>query len=394
MIRRRVSLALVLASLVLPAVASDQPRAVPDTPADFKLSGEQHWVVVSVRADGEAAIGLARELTWENQQVQVARTRDGKYAVLVGPGPKLTDAELKSRFEGRGAAGDTAQLSRGEEFVARAWEFKDGRAARSVMREGKPVAASTGAVAMTARVVRAAMKKSDELYALVVEGSEGGQPAFRLRIPGVYRPDPTARLTWVKLEGETPQAVIGLYTGGAHCCVQQQLATKGADGKWKTLSGAKLDGDYGYTFEDLDGDGTSEMLSGDNRFLYQFASYAESRMPAKIEKLVGAKIVDVSRDPKYRRYHVQYLAAMEAGADEEAWKTSGFLSGWVAQKALVGERADGIARARKLFDKGDEPDFEQCMTNRYPLDKCPEKQKKLVPFADALAKFLDENGYK
>ncbi len=76
-------------------------------------------------------------------------------------------------------------------------------------------------------------------------------------------------------------------------------------------------------------------------------------MPAKIEKVVGGKIVDVTRDPKYRRYHVQYLAAMEANANEDTSKGSGFLAGWVAQKSLLGERADAIARARKSFEKGD-----------------------------------------
>jgi hypothetical protein len=46
-----------------------------------------------------------------------------------------------------------------------------------------------------------------------------------------------------------------------------------------------------------------------------------------------------------------------------------------------------------LFEKGDTPDFEVCMTNK-PVETCPEIEKKLIPFAQALTQFLDKNGYR
>jgi hypothetical protein len=378
-----------------PALAADTPRSVPDTPANLSLSGDQYWTVISVRADGEAAIGLARDQIGENPKVQVARTRDGKYAVLVGPEPKQTDEELKSRFSvGRGPALESVRQSQGEEFVARAWQNADARLAAGEMEGGKAFSLKTGTLALSLRVEELKKKKKDDAeYVIAAEGREDGKVAFTLRTEALYSPEPVVKASFVKLDGASPQAVISHYTGGAHCCLRTTIAAKGEAGNWTLLRAGTLDGDYGYAFEDLDGDGTFEMLSGDNRFLYQFDSYAASRMPAKIEKVIGGKIVDVTRRPEYRRYHVQYLAALEADADEETWKQGGFLAGWTAQKVLLGEGGEAFARATKSYDPGGGMPFEECTLSR-PIDKCPEKNKKQVPFAEALRKFLDRNGYK
>ncbi len=67
---------LLLAPGVAPALAADRARSVPDAPASFTLTGDQRWVVLTERLDGEAAIGLAREQIGENPKVQVARTRE------------------------------------------------------------------------------------------------------------------------------------------------------------------------------------------------------------------------------------------------------------------------------------------------------------------------------
>jgi serine protease Do len=388
MILRAFPVVLVLAAT--PAFA-EQSRSVPDTPASFTLSGNARWVVLTETADGEAAIGLARTEIGENPKVQVARTREGKYAVLIGPQTEMPAAELKEKFpDERGFK--SVRQSRGEEFVARAWKFKDGRSPAADMDEGKPITINAGPVTLSVRVQRVKKGRDFEFF-VISEGHENGKPVFTVRGEESYSPQPGLKAAFVKLEGGTPQAVVSQYTGGAHCCMRTTIMTKGAGAKWQTVKAGAIDGDYGPAFEDLDGDGTFEMLSGDNRFLYEFDSYAASRMPARIEKLVGGKLVDVTRDPKYRRYHVQYLAGMEAGADAETWKESGFLAGWVAQKALLGERAEAIEKARTSFRKGDTLEFEVCMVNR-PADKCPEIQKKLISFADALGQFLDKNGYR
>ena len=384
--------ALALALSAAPAIAADEPRKVPDTPASFALSGDQRWIVLSERQDGEAAIGLARDQIGENPKVQVARTKDGKYAVLVGPQPLMSAEALKEQFSERRGVANVRQ-SGGEEFVARAWQNTDARLAAGEMQDGKPVSLSAGPLSLALRMQRVKKRNGDETYVLVAEGREDGKPVFTARSEALYSPQPPARAAIIKLEGPAPQAVTGYYTGGAHCCIRSTIATKAASGKWTLLSAGALDGEYGPIFEDLDGDGTQEMLSGDNRFLYAFDAYAFSRMPAKIEKLIGGRIVDVTRKPEYRRYHQQYLAAMEARAEEDDWKQGGFLAGWVAQKVLLGEGVDAFVRMQKTHDPGTGAPFEECTINR-PVDKCPENRKKTVSFADALRKFLDKNGYR
>jgi len=388
MIRRLLPVILVLA--VAPAWA-EQARSVPDARASFALSGDQRWVVLGEFRDGEAAIGIAREAVSENPKVQVARSKDGGYAILSGPQAQMTPEQLKEKFtDGQGLK--NVRQSQGEEFVARAWQFVDGRLASAEMQEGKAFSLNAGAVSLNVSVLRVKKGKEEDFF-IVGEGREDGKAAFTTRSELLYTPLPVAKAALVKLEGPTPQAVIGHYTGGAHCCIRSTIVTKGPTGKWQAIKAGSLDGDYGPMFEDLDGDGTPEMLSGDNRFLYQFDSYAASRMPAKIEKLIGGKIVDVTRRPEYRRYHVQYLAALEARAEPDDWTQGGFLAAWVAQKVLLGEGAEAFERAQKSHNPASGAPFETCTVNR-PLDKCPESRKKTVKFVEALRTFLDKSGYR
>jgi hypothetical protein len=385
----RLLLALTLSAAAAPSRA-DQPRSVPDTPANFTLSGDQRWIVAAVRQDGEAAIGVAREQFYEDM-VQVARTRDGKYAILVGPQPEQNEDEVKSRFEGRGFK--DAHQSRGEEFVARAWQGSSGKLAAAQMQDGKPATLKHGALTVTLRLVQTRKKKNDESYVVVADGRDDGKPAFTIRGETVFSPGTPAKVSAVKLEGDVPQAAFTYYTMGAHCCAMTTIATKGAAGKWQVLPPLRLDGDAGPYFEDLDGDGTQEMLSGDNRFLYEFSPYASSVMPSKIEKMIGGRIVDVTRRPEYRRYLVQYLAQLEDRAEPDNWKESGFLAGWAAQKVLLGEGEQAFARIRQSFDPTTGAPFEECTIDR-PIEKCPAKNKRTVSFETALRTFLEKNGYK
>jgi serine protease Do len=382
---------ILLLALAAPALAEEKARQVPDTPASFTLTGDQRWVVLAERRDGEAAIGFARDERNEFPNIQVARANDGKYAVLVGPQAEMSAEQLKEKFtDGRGIT--VVRQSRGEEFLARAWQNAGARLASAEMQEGKPVTVTAGALSLTLRVQKIRQREDGD-QVVVAEGRENGKVIFTTRTAAVYTPQPHAKASWVQLEGATPQAVISIYTGGAHCCMASAIVTRNAAGKWGALQAGRIDGDYGPAFEDLDGDGQREMLSGDNRFLYQFDSYADSVMPARVEKLIGGKLVDVSRRPEYRRYHQQYLAALEARADDEKWTRGGFLAGWVAQKILVGEGAEAYERAQKSHDPGSGAAFEECSINR-PIDKCPEKNKKTVTFVEALRKFLEKNGYR
>ena len=49
-----------------------------------------------------------------------------------------------------------------------------------------------------------------------------------------------------------------------------KIATK-VGTEWRVIQGKTIDGDGGYTFDDIDGDGAAELLSVDQSFLYTFA---------------------------------------------------------------------------------------------------------------------------
>jgi hypothetical protein len=226
-----------------------------------------------------------------------------------------------------------------------------------------------------------------------MDGREKNRTIFTVRSIPLFTPQPHSKLSWVRLEGPTPQAIVSYYTGGAHCCMSSVIATKLPSGKWTTVEAGSLDGEYGPAFEDLDGDGTRELLSIDNRFLYAFDSYAGSAAPAKIEKLVGGKLVDVTRDPKFRRYHIQYLAWLEDRASEDDWKSNGYLAGWVAQKILVGEGTDAWERMLKSYNRDASDGLEVCTEDK-PTETCPPGKLKKVSFPEALRRFLDDKEYR
>jgi hypothetical protein len=209
-----------------------------------------------------------------------------------------------------------------------------------------------------------------------------------------YSDRPSATLSLVRLVGSVPQALLSVFTGGAHCCVRTKIATRASSGAWRILDAESKDGDVGFSFEDLDGDGESEMLSGDNRFLYAFGSYAGSTMPAKIDKIINGSIVDVTREPKYLRYHRQYLAALEDGTDRDSWRSNEFLAGWVAQKILLGEGAEAWATMLRNYDRRNDAGLTECTVPLQNDGQCPGGKELRHTFPVALRKFLDDGGYR
>jgi hypothetical protein len=325
-------------------------------------------------------------------KVQVAQALDGRYVVIAGPEPVSSDEEFRRSFADNHEVPKDFALTRGEDYIARAWQNVDPTLAAAEMSEGKSVVVSAGGLTASLRIDKI-RKKKDEENVLVLEGRDNGKPVFTKRSEPLYSPQPHSKVSWVKLEGVTPQAVVSYYTGGAHCCMKSHIATRSAAGKWTLVDLRGLDGDFGPAFEDLDGDGDREILSGDNSFLYAFDSYAASSMPAKIEKLIGGKLVDVTRRPAYQRYHRQYLAWLEDGASEDNWQSNGFHAGWVAQKTLLGEGAEAWARVEKSYDRASDLGTEVCTVNK-PIEACPKSRKRKVAFPVALRRFLDDNGYR
>jgi S1-C subfamily serine protease len=184
-----------------------------------------------------------------------------------------------------------------------------------------------------------------------------------------------------------------LFSGGAHCCTDTLIATETSPDHWEAVETGALDGD-GFALEDIDGDGAAELVSVDNSFLYAFDSYASSFAPIRIQRLVRGRLEDVTRDPIFIHRLRQELAGMEylARQNPDLWHSNGFLAGWVADKARLGELADAWTKMIPFYDHSSTFGEMICTTGD-TVANCPQADVRMLPFPEGLAKHLVDNGY-
>jgi len=209
----------------------------------------------------------------------------------------------------------------------------------------------------------------------------------------LYRLSPTAAL---------PQAILSYWTGGAHCCISTLIATQNRNRAWRVIDAGQVDGD-GYEFLDLRHNGGSELVDADYSFNYHFASYADSFAPTCIFQLQGGHLKNVTHDPAYRAFLIQRLHEMEDREKRSDHQyINGYLAGWVAQEALVGELDNAWQTMLASYDRRSTLGVTYCRIDEsawkktdwtYGYPPCPQGQEVIVPFPEALALFLTGRGY-
>jgi hypothetical protein len=188
-----------------------------------------------------------------------------------------------------------------------------------------------------------------------------------------------------------PEVYFTSYSGGAHCCNNVIVAEQQGD-HWVTVPIGEFDGDGNY-LDDIDNDGLAEIVTVDNRFLYQFDCYACSAAPLVVTTVRAGKAVDVTTDPRYLQAHRDWLKQLEENVDPgERWTSMGFLAGWVASKIRVGEGADAWKALNDHWNKAKDPGEQVCLTGG-DLDACARKNRVRLKFPERLKLFLDHNGY-
>ncbi|MDM9627615.1 hypothetical protein QTL95_17065 [Rhizobium sp. S152] len=137
------------------------------------------------------------------------------------------------------------------------------------------------------------------------------------------------------LQGTEPGLLFSSFTGGAHCCTSAVAAIS----EGKSVNSVPI-GDFdgeGLSVEDLDSDGTYELVSVDQRFLYAFSGYSDSNPPMQIFRMEDGKPVDVTRksqfQPLLRADFVRRLNRMNGSEDDV---TVGVAAGLVATGSLIG----------------------------------------------------------
>jgi uncharacterized protein len=235
----------------------------------------------------------------------------------------------------------------------------------------------------------------------VTAQSASGAARFAIHLEGdedVGQDEPAAQVRLMQLDpsASQPQLVFTYYWAGAHCCTITKIAAADAAGNWQVLDGGTLDGDEGYELLDLDRNGGGELVSIDNSFLYAFCSYACSYAPTRIKKLVGDELKDVTTDQKYQQFLRERLRQLEANArasgDADTIRSPGYLGGWVAAKALVGELSDAWQTMLSSYKPDPDWTMEECV-RPIPMNQCSDAERRQVSFPEAIAFHLMVQGY-
>jgi hypothetical protein len=97
----------------------------------------------------------------------------------------------------------------------------------------------------------------------------------------------------VRLGPGAPAVILGLFSGGAHCCGIDEIFAPGAMAKY--VKTEVFFGDAPAQPETLPGDQWPVFVSADDSFAYEFTDYAASGLPLKILRFVNHRMVDVTR---------------------------------------------------------------------------------------------------
>ncbi|HEY9697096.1 MAG TPA: hypothetical protein V6D10_07525 [Trichocoleus sp.] len=165
------------------------------------------------------------------------------------------------------------------------------------------------------------------------------------------------------------EVIVDSFSGGAHCCTSFAIY-HWQDDQFKVAELNMLNG-RGGTFKDLDGDGTIELVSYDNSFLYAFSSYAGSSPPSLIFNLRNGELVDSTRQyPDELRAVAWQMYQTVQEVEQNEGEMNGVLAGYVAQKILLGEFEEGwnfmMARYDRNSDWGLDHYENGEMVGRYP----------------------------
>jgi hypothetical protein len=172
-------------------------------------------------------------------------------------------------------------------------------------------------------------------------------------IDGKKTMDVPTNLRVVDLVGDgEPEILLDLYTGGAHCCTVSLVER--FDSVAATYQQTVHDwGDPGYRLRNLDGSGTPEFVTGDDRFAYAFACYACSALPIQIWRFEPSGFQNVTRQfPSLVRKDATAVWNDYRRAHRRGQDVRGILSAWAADRALLGKAAGAFARLRRLAARG------------------------------------------
>jgi len=216
---------------------------------------------------------------------------------------------------------------------------------------------------------------------LVYRGAVDSPMCGRLCWPqAAYGSGKSDPLRVVRLQAGSPDVLLGLYSGGAHCCFVDQVFAPSSDGFY---SKTEIDlGDPGANLQALPGSPYAQLVTADDSFAYAFTDFAASGLPIKIERLEGHHFVDVTRlhPALIRKDASQWLAAFYAQKSSKYQDSVGVIAAWTADEYLLGRSAAAITFLHQQALAGH-------------LNSLLNPSLKSTAFVTALERFLTQRGY-
>jgi hypothetical protein len=241
---------------------------------------------------------------------------NGWYAIVAGPERISNPRAYKEALVRVGEIPGDTVITRGQGYVAEVWRPSTFKPLTQAKYDGtKQLNLRSGELVLN---VSSLTSDKESGRFPVLSGYANGRLAFTARLEESSNEEPNAEVSVVRLDPTSPepQVIFSSFWGGAHCCTVTKIATK-VGTEWRVVQGKTIDGDGGYTFDDIDGDGAAELLSVDQSFLYTFAPYAGSWAPESISNLSGDRLIDVTAHPTFRTYMRQELYRIEYLASRE-----------------------------------------------------------------------------
>lgn len=227
-----------------------------------------------------------------------------------------------------------------------------------------------------------------------LDGREVGRLKGAVKI-GSDRPMALLQLVELDPANPWPEVLLSSFSGGAHCCNDTRVLTSDASGsRWHVVALGPFNGVVRAATDPL-GSGRWVVVDLDNRFLYEFSSYAGSRPPLRIWQLSGQRFEDVSHQSVFAPLHRRVLEEMAPWFDQprDGGEANGFLAGYVATKALVGEFADGWRRMLGRYDRSSDLGLRQCAAGLGSDGRCRGADVEYASYPEALRAFLLRTGY-